>query len=113
MKLLFRRATHDAVTGKYKEEIFAEEKLTNFMNKVWKAHGNICHLLSSKEPMSYDDLLEEIRKDVTNFDYHPSDLEVWRDGSPIPCPKDVALSLIRLVEAGFVEVVPDEIERIK
>jgi hypothetical protein len=60
--------------------------------------------------MSIEDVLEEIRKDVTNYLYELSDLNGWRDGLDMPKPQEVAVSLLRLVEAGFATVEPLEKE---
>lgn len=97
----FRRATHDKDSGEY---ITAFENPTFYQQKVWDAHGDILHHIDSKEGNTYDEVLYEIRKDVTNYDYHPNDLEIWRDGGDMPTPERVALSIVRLIEAGFVEV---------
>ena len=94
----FRRATHDR-DGKY---LFGEQ--TYFQKLVWSAHGDIVHHLSCAKSMSYEELLREIRSDVTNYDYGPADLKEWRDGGPLPTPEQVALGLVRCIEAGFVEV---------
>src|SRR5688500_4368151 len=106
MRMKFRRATHDR-DGRYREEIFGHDKESHHQKEVWRVHGGIAHLLTSEKGMSYEEVLEQIRKDVTNYIYHPCDLEVWQDGEKIPTPENVALSLIRLIEVGFVEVVND------
>lgn len=99
----FRRATHDKETGEYLVK-FYDKNTTEFQKMVWKSHGDICHLLSSSQSLSYEKLLEEIRRDTVNYDYHPNDLESGRDcGGNMPTPEKVALSLIRLIQAGFVE----------
>jgi hypothetical protein len=100
----FRRATHDQQTGEYIETF---RNLEFFQQKVWDAHGNVLHLMDSDKPITYDEILDEVRKDTTNYDYHPNDLQIWRDGEAMPDPKDVALSLVRLIEAGFVEVLDE------
>ncbi len=106
-RLKFRRATHDEETGKYKEK-FSEDNLTSFQKQVWEAHGNICHMLDSSKPMEFEEIFDEIRADSTNYLYYPSDLKGWRDGSDMPTPGEVAVALVRLLEAGFVEVVVKE-----
>ncbi len=107
-RLGFRRATHDKITGKYDEK-FDSKNQSFFQEMVWKAHGCVVHLLDSRKVMSYEGLLEEIRKYSTNFDYHPNDLESGRDcGGNMPTPEQVALSLMRCVEAGFVIIEPLE-----
>jgi hypothetical protein len=102
-RLGFRRATHDAFTGDYLDK-FRSENISEFQKQVWDAHGSICHLLDSRKAMSLEDLLEEIRKDKTNYTYLPYDLKGWIDGEPMPTPQEVCVSLVRLVEAGFVEM---------
>lgn len=101
----FRRATHDAVSGEYNEKF---RNPTFIQQKIWDAHGGICHLMSSNKAITYDQLLEEVRKDTTNYDYHPNDLELWRDGEALPTPEAVALSLVRLLEGGYVEMIECE-----
>lgn len=105
--MLFRRATHDRHTGEYIAQKFDNNNMTHYMKKVWDAHGHIVHLMSSKKPMSFQDILNEIRKDVVNYDYRPTDFDLvdCHEGSPLPSPKDVALAIIRCIEAGFIEVV--------
>lgn len=106
MRIGFRRATHDWKTGEYLTGEFAQKNLSDFQKKVWEAHGDIAHLLDSGKSMSYTELLEEIRKDFTNYLYESSDLQGWRDGSLMPTPEEVALSLVRLLEAGFIKMDP-------
>jgi hypothetical protein len=102
MNMKFRRNTHDRA-GNYKEE-FRYDQLNHFQRMVWEKHGSILHLLFSRKAISYNDLLQEIRKDNTNYHYYSFDLQEWIEGAALPDPRDVALSLIRLIEAGFVEV---------
>lgn len=102
-RLGFCRATHDSLTGNYLDK-FRDENLTSFQKAVWEAHGSICHMLDSRKAMSLEGVLEEIRKDTTNYTYLPYDLKGWIDGEPMPTPQDVCVALVRLVEAGFVEM---------
>jgi hypothetical protein len=101
-KMLFRRNTHDRA-GNYKEE-FNDQNLSEFQKHVWEECGNIVHMLFSSRAISYNDLLQEIRKDTTNFFYGIDDLGFGYDCCELPDPRDVALSLVLLIEAGFVEV---------
>lgn len=98
----FRRNTHDRA-GNYKEE-FRDDQLNHLQRMVWEKHGSILHMLFSSRAISYNDLLKEIRKDTTNYHYSSLDLPNWLEGDELPDPRDVALSLVRLIEAGFVEV---------
>lgn len=88
---MFRRATHDKITGKYLEK-FKDENMSQRMKNVWENHGDIVHMLSSEREMDFDELLQEIRKDTTNYNYED-----------LPTQERVALSLIKLIEVGFVE----------
>ena len=100
----FRRNTHTR-DGKVREEL-SDDKLNCWQKAVWVAHGDIVHMLDSAKAMSYEDILNEIRSDSTNYGYHPYDLQaLWQEGSALPSPERVALSLVRCIEAGFVEVV--------
>jgi len=103
----FRRATHDVNTNEYifKDKFPVE---SHFQKLVWDAHGDIAHHLSSDKGMTFQELLNYIRKDDTNYNYSPSDLENWQDGGDLPKISDVALSLVRLLQAGFVEMIPTE-----
>lgn len=98
----FRRNTHNRA-GNYKEE-FCDENLSQFQKHVWRNHGSIVHIMFSGRAISYNDLLQEIRKDTTNYHYSSFDLPDWLEGDVLPDPREVALSLVRLIEAGFVEV---------
>lgn len=103
-KIKFRRNTHDK-DGNYRET-FGD--MTAFEKHVWDNHGGICHMMSSSKPMSYDEILIEIRKDTTNYLYEPCDFDkFFYEGEMLPTPEKVALSLVRLIEAGLVEVVID------
>lgn len=105
-RIVFRRATHDKITNDYLDK-FHKDNLSVFQEMVWKAHGDICHILHSGRGVTYEKILEEIRRDETNYDYHPNDLESGRwCGGNMPSPEQVALSLVRLIEAGFVEIEP-------
>jgi hypothetical protein len=107
----FRRATHDKDNGEYLEDKFADYKGNTvwYQKEVWDNHGHIAHMMSSEKAMSLTDILTEIRRDSTNYYYDPADLKnCFYDGSKLPEPNEVALSLLRLIEAGFVEVVPNE-----
>jgi hypothetical protein len=108
--LKFLRATHDRVTGKYKEDIFGYEAIQkNFiMKRVWEKYGNYVHLLSCNNPVTFEELLDEIRRDVVNYPYRPDDICTWSDNiGTLPSFGEVALALVRLIETGFVEVVKE------
>lgn len=108
-RVKFRRATHK--NGVYNTK-FREDNLTGFQKRVWEKHGDICHMLDSDKGMEFDDIFDEIRKDTTNYIYAPEDLDGWRDGSMLPTVAEVAIALVRLLEAGFVELeVPTEPEK--
>lgn len=100
----FSRNTHDK-DGNYREEF---KNIRGFQQKVWDTHGDIVHMLDSSKAMSFQDLLDEIRNDETNYIYTVNDLDIWMDGSLMPEPKNVALGLVRCIEAGFVEIVSDD-----
>lgn len=101
-KFLFRRNTHDR-EGNYRKEFNG-----TFQNHVWSAYGHICHLLDSSRPMTLYEIMDEVRKDSTNYDNYPHDLKYCFDSGPMPTPEQVSLGLVRLLEAGFVEMVPNE-----
>jgi hypothetical protein len=102
----FRRNTH-TLDGRYKDEIFGRDKESHFQKKVWAVHGDIAHHLPCDKGLSYEDILQAVRNDVTNYSYHPADLQEWVEGGTLPTPEYVALSLVRLLEANFVEMVGD------
>lgn len=100
----FRRATHDR-DGNYLRDKFG--KLSYDQQAIYDIHGCVVHLLDSKKGMSFEELLEEVRKDTTNFSYGQFDYNNKREGVHLPSPADFALSLVRLLETGFVEIVVD------
>ena len=98
----FRRATHDR-DGTYREEIFGYGKRSPSLEWPWEQHGYIVHMLASKNGITFNELMNEMRKDTTNFcvvEEGPCD-----DRSFIPKQEEVAYGLIRLIEVGYVEVV--------
>lgn len=98
----FRRNTHDR-DGNYKEE-FKEEKQNWFQRQVWSKYGSIVHLLDSKQGTTFQNLLQEIRLDTTNYFYGCTDMSEV-DIATLPDINEVALGLVRCIEAGFIEVV--------
>jgi hypothetical protein len=106
MQFKFRRNTHTP-EGIYKEE-FKDNRLTHLQRRVWQTHGHIVHMLYSGKPITFQELLDEIRKDEVNYWYGVDDTQDSFNGLNLPEPKDIAFGLIRLIEANFVEVVPSE-----
>ncbi len=99
----FRRNTHTP-DGKYKQE-FNPDSLTVWQRVVDKRYRHILHLLCSAKPLSFREVIEEARKDITNYSAGPFDLETLDDRSPIPTQEEIAMAIVRLIEANFVEVV--------
>jgi len=83
----FRRNTHDA-RGVY-------EPTTPEQRAVWDEHGFVGHMLSVSQPMTFDEVMAEVRRYAADFPHDPCSV----------LPAKHALDLVRLIEAGLVEVV--------
>ena len=95
--VMFRRNTHDR-DGNYRTDI----------ERMPATGDGYFHWLCTDKGMTFAAFCEAIERDDTNF-YDPATYNEETGDYRIPRPTrgELALSLVAMVEAGIVEVVPD------